>query len=179
MHFEEYFSDSRTVAVNQVDVGTLYVIAMATDLAVTTHHTVNYTPDVTDTTARPFHRLFEDLEAGVGHERSVKQRVALSAHHSVVHERVTSSRRADGQVVVLDSRIIRTVHGLSDSHHVTIQHSATKLPEQHQLHSELGERGPLVKTHALKRRILQHIVQVDVHHVQPVVAVLGRQIDKA
>jgi len=178
MHFEEYFLDSGAVAVNQVGVGTLYVVAGTADLAVPTHHAVTHTPDVTVTASRPFHRLVKYLKAGVSHERSVKQRVALGAHHSVVHERVTGGRRADCQVAVLDSRVGCTVHGPSDRHHVAFQHCAAELPEQHQLHSELGERGTLVQAHALERRKLQHIFQVDVHHVQPVDAVLGRQVDK-
>lgn len=179
MHFEEYFLDVGAVAVNQVDVGPLYVIAVSTDRAVSTYHTITHTPDVTVAASRPFHRLIKDLEAGVGHERSVKQRVALGAHHSVVHKWVTGGRRADGQVVVLDSRVVCTVHGPSDRHHVAFQHCTTELPEQHQLHSELGESRTFVETHALERRKLQHIFQVDVQHVQPVDTILGRQVNKA
>jgi len=153
-------------------------MALVADHTVPAHHTVAHTPDVVGAAPRPFHRLFEDPEAGVSHERSVKQRVALGAHHGVVHERVTGGRRADGQVAVLDSGAGRTVHGPSDRHQVAVQHSAAKLPEQHQLHGKLGERGTLVEAHGLERRKLQHIVKVDVYHVQPMVSVLVRQVDK-
>jgi len=178
MHFEVYFLDSGAVAVNQVGIGSLYVVAGTADLAVPTHHAVAYTPNVTITASRPFHRFVKDLEAGVSHERSVKQRVAFGAHHSVVHEWVTGGRRADCQVAVLDSRVGCTVHGPSDRHHVAFQNSTAELPEQHQLHSELSECGTLVQAHALERRKLQHVFQFDVHHVQPVDAVLGCQVDK-
>jgi len=153
-------------------------MAVGADRAVPAHYIVTHTPNVTDAAPRPFHSLFKDFKARISHERSVKQSVALGAHHSVVHERVTGDRRADGQVAILDSRVGRTVYGPSDCHHVAIQHSTTKLPEQHQLHSEFGERGTLVEAHGLERRKLQHIIQVDVHHVQSVVAVLVCQVDE-
>lgn len=162
----------------EVDFGLLYVMAVSADRAVPAHHIVTHTTDVTDAAPRPFHSLFKDFKTGISHERSVKQSIALGTHHSVVHERVTGDRQADGQVTILDSRVGRTVHRPSNCHHVAVQQSAAELPEQHQLHSELGERGTLVEAHGLERRKLQHIVQVDVHHIQPVVAVLVRQVDE-
>jgi len=101
------------------------------------------------------------------------QRVTLGVQHDVVDERVTRDRHADHPFVVLDRRAVRPVHLAADRQHAGVQHGAAELPQQHQLHDELGQHGTSGQVHALERRTFQTLLQIDMDHVQSVVTVLG------
>lgn len=158
----------------------LHVMTTASD-AVTANDPVGYRAHCVSAfvPAIPLHRLgnypLDEIRFGLAH----LQRVALGAHHYVVDERVTGNRRADRPIAVLDRRAVGAVHLAADSHYASVQHGATELPEQHQLYDELGQRGAYAQIHALERRTLQALLQIDVHHVQPVVTVYGRQVGQA
>lgn len=157
----------------------LHVVAVAADHAAAAHDPVGHGPRVGRAPAPLGHRLFDDVARGVGREHPVAQRVRLGARHHVIHELVARDRRAYGPAAVLHRRARGSVHLSADRHRAVVQHGTAELPEHHQLHRELGEPGALTQVHALERRAVQALLQVDVHHVQPAVAVRAPQAGQA